>query len=214
MTETVISERVRAIAATVRRLRKSRGWTQWQLAARLEISQSRLSELERCGGSFTAEQLITMLSIFETTVDEFVLRRKPKPPIDDPNEAIIAAIDGWTTNALLAAAPRMVHEIDRVQLQTILFETFGIEHRFLWFVENVRAAIKGDERYRHVEAVLAELMRTARDPSLPAFDAVDGPFSHTMISRLSSVSTLISNRWCVVSRLTPEDFAVRIEAGR
>ena len=42
------------IAAKVRSLRAARGWTQRALAGQLGLSQSRLSELERGAGSFTA----------------------------------------------------------------------------------------------------------------------------------------------------------------
>src|SRR4051812_19664007 len=64
-------ERV-AIARKVRALRTARQWTQAELAARLGLSQSRLSEIERGAGSFTAEQFLEILRLFNVTPDDFV----------------------------------------------------------------------------------------------------------------------------------------------
>ena len=54
----------RRIAAKVRELRQSRNWTQAELSKRLQLSQSRLSEIERGAGSFTAEQFLLLLRLF------------------------------------------------------------------------------------------------------------------------------------------------------
>ena len=53
-----------AIASKVRDLRKARRWTQAELSKRLHLSQNRLSEIERGAGSFTAEQLLVILKLF------------------------------------------------------------------------------------------------------------------------------------------------------
>ena len=55
----------------MRALRTARAWTQAELAAKLGISQARLSEIERGGGSFTAEQLLEVLRLFNVSIDEF-----------------------------------------------------------------------------------------------------------------------------------------------
>src|SRR5271163_926930 len=65
-------EKARAtVAQKVQELRKDRHWTQAELSRRLRLSQSRLSEIERGSGSFTAEQFLTILKLFNVTASEF-----------------------------------------------------------------------------------------------------------------------------------------------
>ena len=59
------------VALKVQELRKDRHWTQAELSRRLRLSQSRLSEIERGSGSFTAEQFLTILKLFNVTASEF-----------------------------------------------------------------------------------------------------------------------------------------------
>jgi transcriptional regulator with XRE-family HTH domain len=61
----------KSIARKVYTLRKERLWPQVLLAAKLGISQNRLSEIENGQGSFTAEQLITILQLFNVPIDYF-----------------------------------------------------------------------------------------------------------------------------------------------
>lgn len=56
----------------VRELRTQRRWNQSELASRLGLSQNRLSEIERGGGSFSAEQLVVLLQLFNVGISEFV----------------------------------------------------------------------------------------------------------------------------------------------
>lgn len=65
----------------MRELRIGRRMTQAQLAAVLGLSQNRLSEIERGGGSFTAEQLLILLKLFNVTVSQLAL----SGPEDEPN---------------------------------------------------------------------------------------------------------------------------------
>jgi transcriptional regulator with XRE-family HTH domain len=60
------------IAKQVRELRKERRWTQVELAKRLELSQARLSEIEGGDGSFTAEQFLLLLRLFNVGANRFV----------------------------------------------------------------------------------------------------------------------------------------------
>lgn len=62
------------IGPKVRRLRQERRWTLAELARRIAISESRLSELERGGGSFTAEQLLLLFRMFQVGPEDFVER--------------------------------------------------------------------------------------------------------------------------------------------
>jgi len=88
------------IAERVRELRRSRRWTQAELAKRLELSQSRLSEIETGHGSFTAEQLLRVLALFNVGVEEFVERR------NDPQQEL--------QNALARFGAKHLIESDRI----------------------------------------------------------------------------------------------------
>ena len=59
------------IAKNVRELRKERRWTQAELAKRLDLSQARLSEIEGGDGSFTAEQFLLLLKLFNVGTNRF-----------------------------------------------------------------------------------------------------------------------------------------------
>src|SRR5690348_810508 len=59
------------IARSVRDLRTGRGWTLSDLSKRLGMSTSRLSEIERGGGSFTAEQLLLLMKLFNVPASHF-----------------------------------------------------------------------------------------------------------------------------------------------
>src|SRR5262249_18893316 len=77
-------ERNRArIAREVKRLREDRRWTQAELSKRLGLSQSRLSEIERGQGSFTAEQFLTILKLFNVSVTRFASARKPSTELQN-----------------------------------------------------------------------------------------------------------------------------------
>lgn len=79
----VLPESRHAVGATVRRLRTVHGWTLAGLAARLGLSTSRLSEVERGKGSFTAEQLLVLFRLFQVGPEAF----DPGPPGEDPVSA-------------------------------------------------------------------------------------------------------------------------------
>ena len=59
------------VAQKVRELRRGRRWTQAELSRRLHLSQGRLSEVERGAGSFTAEQFLAILKLFNVPVSHF-----------------------------------------------------------------------------------------------------------------------------------------------
>src|SRR5882672_1947944 len=59
------------IAGQVRDLRNERRWTQGELAAHLGVSQNHVSDLERGRGSFTAEQFLALLQIFNVPASRF-----------------------------------------------------------------------------------------------------------------------------------------------
>ncbi|MEZ4296309.1 MAG: helix-turn-helix transcriptional regulator [Polyangiaceae bacterium] len=96
----------REIARRVRELRVGRHMTQAELAAHLHLSQNRLSEIERGRGSFTAEQLIVMLTLFNVTVSHFA-----PPPKENEKELSVQA---HLQNALARLGATQLREMDGV----------------------------------------------------------------------------------------------------
>jgi transcriptional regulator with XRE-family HTH domain len=75
-----------AIGQRVRRLRLERRWTQASLAELLGLSQNRLSEIEHGKGSFTAEQLLTILRTFNVPIDYFA---PPRQAVSELQNALV-----------------------------------------------------------------------------------------------------------------------------
>jgi transcriptional regulator with XRE-family HTH domain len=159
----------RKLADSVRVLRRERHWTQAELAGRLHLSQSRLSEIERGGGSFTAEQFLTILKLFNVPVSRFVggvrdrdadlqnalarigasqLRESsdvlPSEALDQAQRALREAIVQGTPRFITALAPVLVHNIDRLNLTKLHLDLAdaGLERRLAWVAENTLDAIR------------------------------------------------------------------------
>lgn len=156
------------IARKVRDLRQSRRWTQRELAEQLGTSQSRLSELEAGAGSFSAEQFLTVLRLFNVTTDHFASTR-PNPAdtvhqalarlgashllVTDtalPSERLAAVADGIREaltlaepRLLTALAPVIVVNIDKTNFAQLYqaLRPLGLEHRLGWVIDNVHAAL-------------------------------------------------------------------------
>ena len=158
----------RRVVAKVRELRTDRRWTQAELAVKLGLSQARLSEIERGGGSFTAEQFIEVLRLFNVGVDAFTA---PQPVEDELQNALArlgalhlrevssalpsARVAGvraavretllGPTDArlLLALAPVLLANLDTLNLDVLHDElvAIGFPARVPWLVENVHAAL-------------------------------------------------------------------------
>ncbi|MFA6318238.1 MAG: helix-turn-helix transcriptional regulator, partial [Elusimicrobiota bacterium] len=73
------------IGQRARKLRQERHWTQAALAKVLGLSQNRLSEVEHGKGSFTAEQLLTILKTFNVPIDYFA---PPKATVSELQNAL------------------------------------------------------------------------------------------------------------------------------
>lgn len=158
------------IAKTVRDLRQERKWTQTELAEQLALSQSRLSEIERGDGSFTAEQLLLIMKLFNVSARGFtsVSHRDDDAELQNalarlgashlqesdsviPNEAL-EDLDTAVHRALVSGAPRlvtalgpvMVRHVDRVSLRKldVRLAEAGLERRLAWFVESLLDAIR------------------------------------------------------------------------
>lgn len=176
------------IARKVHELRTERRWTQAELSRQLRLSQSRLSEIERGDGSFTAEQFLTILKLFNVTPSDFatepqrhdselqnalarlgalhlhesaaVLPNARLSAVTDViREAIVATEFPRLTTAL---GPVLVRNIDRINLRKLHLELAeaGLERRLAWVVANTCEAI--DRDLRQAPPKVARAYRRAR----------------------------------------------------
>ncbi|MEP7124335.1 MAG: helix-turn-helix transcriptional regulator [Byssovorax sp.] len=175
------------VAGKVRALRAGRRLTQAELAAQLGLSQGRLSELERGNGSFTAEQLLFMLKLFNVTASHFApptvdhdaqiqnalarlgavhLRESsdlvPYEQLDDLGEVVREALLAGAPRLLTALAPVLVRNINRVHLGKLRIDLAqaGLERRLAWLVENTLVAVRA-ELTRSLPRPLAQRYRRA-----------------------------------------------------
>jgi transcriptional regulator with XRE-family HTH domain len=159
----------RRIAATVRALRKERAWTQAELAGRLGLSQSRLSEIETGDGSFTAEQFLRLLQLFNVTTsrftgqtpdDEAQLRNGlarlgahhlqestevvPASDVDDLAAVVRDALVSGDPRLTTGLAPVLVANIHQLSLGKLFLDLarIGLERRLVWLAENTVDAIR------------------------------------------------------------------------
>jgi transcriptional regulator with XRE-family HTH domain len=158
------------IARKVHELRKERRWTQAELCRPLHLSQSRLSEIERGDGSFTAEQFLTILKLFNVAASDFApeslgqgsdlqnaLARLgafqlqestsvlPSERLSNVGDVVREAIVASEFPRLITAlGPVVIRNIDNINLKRLhlqLTET-GLERRLAWLVENTLEAIR------------------------------------------------------------------------
>jgi transcriptional regulator with XRE-family HTH domain len=177
------------ISKKVRLLREHRHWTQTQLARELGMSQGRLSEVERGGGSFTAEQFLAILRIFNVGVSYFTglpvradedalqnalarlgarhLRESdavvPDERLDDPGRVIRHALVAGSPRAITALGPVLVELIDDINLWKVHLDVTaaGLERRFAWVVDNLVQALHHELQRASLSRVWARRYRHA-----------------------------------------------------
>jgi transcriptional regulator with XRE-family HTH domain len=159
------------IARTVRALRKERAWTQGELAKQLGLSQSRFSEIENGDGSFTAEQFLRILQLFNVTISRFTdqvsdedtklqnalvragalhLQESPKVIPEEIGDDIPTLIrDGVASGdprLTTGVAPVLVAQVDKIRLGKVYLDLarIGLEPRLAWLIENIVEAIRGE----------------------------------------------------------------------
>lgn len=156
------------IGRVVRELRTERRASQAWLAAELGLSQGRLSEIERGKGSFTAEQLLKMLRLFNVGVERF----EAKPPRDaspiqnalvrlgahhlaeadilvpsslsEPLDVVLAVlVQPESPRHLAALAPVLVTQADGLALPELArrLAGWGRQARLGWLLESVLEAL-------------------------------------------------------------------------
>ncbi|HEY4178312.1 MAG TPA: helix-turn-helix transcriptional regulator [Kofleriaceae bacterium] len=158
-----LAKKRHTIAAKVRSLRQSRRWGQIELARQLGLSQSRLSEIERGKGSFSAEQLLLILSVFNVSIADFSDERtEPDQELHNALARLGAAHLHETENGLLSeklsnasnvirevlvsgsprlvtgAAPVLLLNARDLNLRSIQndLRRLGYEHRLPWLLAN------------------------------------------------------------------------------
>jgi transcriptional regulator with XRE-family HTH domain len=157
-----------SIAKKVRELRVARRWTLAELSSQLQLSPSRLSEIERGAGSFAAEQFLLILQLFNVTVSDFVkvssdptpqlqnaLARlgafhlqesaqvPPSAQIENLHDVIREALIHGSPRIVTAIAPVLVRNVERLRLTVLYFELarLGLERRLAWVVANTMEAL-------------------------------------------------------------------------
>jgi len=160
-----------SISGTVRTLRQERGWTQAELAGKLGLSQNRLSEIERGDGSFTAEQFLLILKLFNVSTSRFtgaaggrdlqlqnalarlgashLQESSEVAPADDLVDPIAVAREvlvGGDPRLTTALTPVLIENADHVGLGKLYLdlERIGLERRLAWVCENTSAAVDPD----------------------------------------------------------------------
>lgn len=158
-----------SISKKIRQIRQDRRWTQAQLAKLLGLSQSRLSELERGQGSFSAEQLLAILTTFNVPVDAFArskqshadqlqnalarlgathlleLESLPSETIKDAvaaiRETLVATEHSRHITAIAPVIVQNARNLNLSKLRAQLSES-GLERRLGWVIENTLEALK------------------------------------------------------------------------
>jgi transcriptional regulator with XRE-family HTH domain len=157
------------IGRLVRALRVERRWTQSELAQHLGLSQSRLSEIEGGDGSFTAEQFLRILKVFNVPAGHFAdssgeretqlqnalarlgawnLREShdlvPADDLDEVADVLAETLTQDNPRLVVAAAPVLVTNLERITLGKLFLDLarIGKERRLGWLVENVIEALQ------------------------------------------------------------------------
>jgi transcriptional regulator with XRE-family HTH domain len=165
---TLLLEARERVATQVRALRRARGWSQAALAAQLGLSQARLSELERGGGSFLAEHLLVLVTLFNVPISSFLpaadaddelqnalirfgaanLRQipgvAPTGRFSTPGEALCAVLLGARSpRHVTALAPVVVAQHETLSFPTLRAQMLaaGRVRRLGWLLENIRLSL-------------------------------------------------------------------------
>ena len=159
------------IGARVRDLRETRRWSQVELAAKLSVSQPRLSKVERGAASLTAEEFLHVLALFNVGLSDFVPASEGSEPRADVQNALlrhgathlaeasvaqpsdISPLDLLVTvlelpespRHVAALAPVLVRSTERIALSEAAarLRASGRERRLGWFVDSLHEATLG-----------------------------------------------------------------------
>ena len=157
------------IGQRTRVLRQSRRWTQAELANRLHISQNQLSRVEHGTSSFTAEQFLKLLRVFNASVAYFVDDKGdsqqqlqnalvrlgarhlyessevlPSEQLERAQVAIKETVIDGSPRLITGLGPVLVRNVDDLNLTKLVDELsrVGLARRFAWVVENTLLAVE------------------------------------------------------------------------
>lgn len=177
------------IGSKVRELRKGRRWTQAELAQRLDLSQGRLSEIERGDGSFSAEHLLHIFRLFNVDPSYFASAKTQNRQDDQlwnavarlgashlvENDRVLpsqrlqevhdilreALVRGGSPRLLTALAPVLVAHANELQLRVVESQLLplGLSHRLGWLVENTLFALRELSQRKPSPATVAQYRR-------------------------------------------------------
>jgi transcriptional regulator with XRE-family HTH domain len=248
-----------SVAESVRSLRLQRQWTQKELAEKIGLSQGRLSEIERGDGSFTAEQLLLLAQLFNVALTYFAPKEQasstahavvqnalvrlgapqlqesddvlPSERLEEATRVVKEALVVGAPRLIVALAPVLVQQIDRVSLPRLWVELreLGLERRLPWLAENVLTAMRSQRttdmprelaaRYRRAETTLQLWIEGARARSSIAQSMGEDLLDTTIrsaktLEQIRSDRSEISQQWGIVTGLQPSHFAEALEAAR
>lgn len=156
-----------SVGTRVRALREARRWSQAELARELGLSQPRLSQIERGHGSFSAEQLLRILELFNVGVEHFVPERSGSSAVqnalarhgavhlvtepamvparyDEATEVVAEVLlHPESPRHLTALGLVLLRSVDRVSLVEVgsRLTKLGREARLGWLLDAVGAAL-------------------------------------------------------------------------
>jgi DNA-binding XRE family transcriptional regulator len=179
------------VANRVRAIRRERGWTRAVLGERLGLAQARLSEIERGDGSFSAEQLLMILDLFNVPISEFL-------PASDADDEL--------QNALIRFGAIHLRQVPG-----------GVASgRTMTPDDAILATLVGSRSSRLVTALAPVLVHPPWE--MGALDLFDPTIRSDRTREIvwSERASAISRRWRIVSELQPDDFgeALRSACGR
>jgi len=157
------------VAKKVRELRQARRWTQAELGKHLELSQNRLSEIEHGRGSFSAEQFLLLLRLFNVGVSHFVGESRdvpselqnalarlgaahlhedadalPTEELEELHDVVGEAIAEGSTRLITSIAPVLARSADKIDVRRLRADLarLGLDRRLNWVLENVAEALR------------------------------------------------------------------------
>lgn len=181
------------VGSRVRALREARRWSQAELAKELGLSQPRLSQVERGQGSFSAEQLLRILELFNVGAEHFTPERRNSSVIqnalvrhgarhlvtspavvpsrfDEPTEVVAEVLASpESPRHLTALGPVLLRSIDRVSLAEVASRLvkLGRQARIGWLLDDVLTALDEVAFTTAADRRDARRLRTAIELFLP-----------------------------------------------
>ncbi|WP_107497088.1 helix-turn-helix transcriptional regulator [Thalassobius sp. I31.1] len=113
-----------SVPNTIAQLRKERGWTQDDLAARLRISITQLSRLERGASSLTQSRMRAIADVFGVRPEDLFVTRRSQENVDlDVIHAVVVQLDEMLVRLGAEASPQQRADLT---IELYRLETTGL----------------------------------------------------------------------------------------